>query len=110
VTDQRGVSLLTSKHNKAVTQRQVEVLCLLARGLTSQAVAQHLMISEHTVIRHISNMMSCFGAGNRMELLALAIVSGIVDSTHWPPRPTGRLSLEILGSLPALPDGAISRH
>lgn len=109
MTDQRGVKFLTPKPNRAVTQRQVEVLCLLASGLTSQAAARHLMISEHTVIRHVSNMMSCFGAENRMELLALAIVSGIVDSTHWPPRPTGRLSLEILGSVLTLPDGAISR-
>lgn len=68
------------------------------------------MISEHTVIRHVSNMMSCFWAVNRMELLALAVVNGIVDSTRWPPRPTGKLSLKILGSLLALPDGAITRY
>lgn len=91
--------VLTSRHDKAVTKRQVEVLCLLASGLTSQATAKHLMISEHTVIRHISNMMNCFGAENRMELLALAIVCGIVDSEHWPLRPTGKLSLDALGSL-----------
>lgn len=103
VTDQRGIQL-TPDHSRAVTNRLVEVLCLLANGLTSQAAAQRLMISEHTVIRHISNMMSCFGAENRMELLALAIVCGIVDGTHWPPRPTGRLVLETLGSLRSPPD------
>ena len=102
--------MLTPGQGKAVTERQVEILCLLASGLTSQAAAQHLMISEHTVIRHVSNMMSCFGAENRMELLALAIVNGIVDSTHWPPRPTGRLSLGILGSLRSSPDGPGSRR
>lgn len=101
---------MTLEHRNAVTERQVEVLCLLASGLTSQAVARHLMISEHTVIRHVSNMMGCFGAENRMELLALAIVSGIVDSTHWPPQPTGRLSLGTLGDLRSSPDRPDSRR
>jgi len=77
----------------------VEILCLLAKGLTSQAVAERLIISEHTVIRHISNMMSCFEAQNRLELLALAVACGIIDCTDWPPRPTGALSLRVLGDL-----------
>lgn len=86
-------------HRRVVTKRQVEVLCLLATGLTSRAVANRLMISEHTVIRHVTNMMTCFGAGNRLELLALAIAGGIVDGKHWPPRPTGQLFLSLPGSL-----------
>jgi len=74
--------MLTSNANRAATLRQVEVLCLLASGLTSREVANVLSISEHTVIRHISNMMHLFEAKNRLELLALAMACGIVDYEH----------------------------
>lgn len=74
-----------------VTCREVEVLCLLACGLTSGAVAEQLCISEHTVVRHVSNMTSALGAKNRMELLALAIAFGIIDTTRWPFRPSEQM-------------------
>jgi len=103
-----GCQALAQRDSKGVTERQVEILCLLAIGLTSQAVAERLIISEHTVVRHISNMMNCFGAQNRLELLALAIACGIVDCDHWPPRPTGALSLQVLGDLKASSDSPSS--
>lgn len=79
---------------RATTRRQVEILCLLSQGLTSSEVAGVLSISEHTVIRHISNMMSVFEAKNRLELLALALIYGVIDCRCWPFRPSGVLSLE----------------
>jgi DNA-binding CsgD family transcriptional regulator len=79
-----------------VTGRQLEVLCLLAIGLTSSETAKRLGISEHTVIRHITNMGISVGAGNRLELLALAIIGGLIDPNTWPPRPTGELRLQIV--------------
>jgi DNA-binding CsgD family transcriptional regulator len=78
-----------------VTRRQLEVLCLLATGLTSSEAAKRLLISEHTVIRHVTNMGMIVGAGNRLELLALAIIGGLIDARHWPPKPTGQLRLQI---------------
>lgn len=81
---------------RRVTGRQLEVLCLLALGLTSSQAAARLGISEHTVIRHITNMGLSVGAGNRLELLALAIIGGLIDPNHWPPKPTGQLRLQIL--------------
>ncbi len=99
------LSMLVPQDERSLTKRQVEILCLLASGLTSQAVAERLTISEHTVIRHISNMMACFEAKNRLELLALAIFCGIVDSDRWPPCPTGKLSLGVIGSLRSTLDG-----
>lgn len=72
-----------------VTRRQLEVLCLLATGLTISEAAKRLLISEHTVIRHVTNMGMIVGAGNRLELLALASIGGFIDADHWPPEPTG---------------------
>lgn len=74
-----------------VTHRQVEVLCLLSCGLTSSEAADQLSVSEHTIVRHISNMMSNFGAKNRLELLALAVAFGVIDTAHWPFRPSEKL-------------------
>lgn len=72
-----------------VTERQVEVLCLLAEGMTSNDVAERMKISHHTVTRHVVNMMTALGAANRLELLARAFVGGVVALDQWPPRPTG---------------------
>jgi DNA-binding CsgD family transcriptional regulator len=85
----------TQRETGHVTGRQLEVLCLLAIGLTSSEAAKRLGISEHTVIRHITNMGLSVGAGNRLELLALAIIGGLIDPNHWPPKPTGQLRLRI---------------
>ena len=79
--------------------RQVEILCLLASGRTSRDAAEFLSISEHTVIRHVSNMMCLFEAKNRLELLSLAVVCDIIDVEHWPLRPSGKLSLESLSKV-----------
>jgi DNA-binding NarL/FixJ family response regulator len=72
-----------------VTERQVEVLCFLAEGMTSHDVAERMMISHHTVARHVVNMMTAVGAANRLELLARAFIGGVVTLDRWPPRPTG---------------------
>ena len=74
-----------------ITKRQVEVLCLLAKGLTSREVAEVLTVSEHTIVRHVANMMAATGAANRLELVARAIIGGLLENASWPPRPTGRL-------------------
>jgi DNA-binding NarL/FixJ family response regulator len=76
---------------EVVTPRQVEILCMLACGLTSKGIADRLCISDHTVVRHISNMMSTLGAKNRVELLALAVALGAIDTTHWPFRPARQM-------------------
>lgn len=73
-----------------VTARELEVLCLLAAGLTSAEAAATLCISPHTVIRHISQMMQRTGSATRTELVARAISIGVIDVTQWPPTPTGK--------------------
>jgi DNA-binding CsgD family transcriptional regulator len=50
-----------------LTARQVEVLRLLAHGLTNAEIASRLFISEHTVERHLANVYRKIGARNRAE-------------------------------------------
>ena len=55
-----------------LTAREVEILCLVAAGVTSQEIADHLFISLSTVKRHISNAYGKLGVGRRTEAIALA--------------------------------------
>jgi NarL family two-component system response regulator LiaR len=48
-----------------LTEREVEVLKLLAQGLQNKEIAEELVISERTVSTHISNILSKLHLANR---------------------------------------------
>jgi DNA-binding CsgD family transcriptional regulator len=54
----------------ALTQRETEVLELLARGRTNMQIAQTLVISEGTVKYHVKNVLRKLGAASRAEAVA----------------------------------------
>lgn len=58
--------------------REVEVLRLLARGLTNRAIAVELVISERTVDRHVSNIYAKLGVASRSAATAFAYEHGLV--------------------------------
>ncbi|MBK7328820.1 MAG: helix-turn-helix transcriptional regulator [Dehalococcoidia bacterium] len=55
-----------------LTTREIEVLGLVARGMTNQQIADELVISLHTAIRHVANILGKTGAANRTEAAHLA--------------------------------------
>ena len=55
-----------------LTERELEVLHLLAQGMPNKEIAAHLVISERTAKFHVSSIMSKLGATNRTEAVALA--------------------------------------
>jgi DNA-binding CsgD family transcriptional regulator len=61
-----------------LTAREVEVLRLVARGLTSQQVAAELVISERTVHAHLRSMYRKLGIGSRSAATRFAVEHGIV--------------------------------
>lgn len=61
-----------------LTQREVEVLRLLAAGMTNQGIAHALFISASTVAHHVSNIMSKIGAANRTAAANYAHAQGLV--------------------------------
>ncbi len=65
-------------HAGGLTQREVEVLRLVAEGRTDAEVGEALYISHRTVSTHISNMLNKTGASNRVELTAWAIANEVV--------------------------------
>ena len=61
----------------ALSTREVEVLQLLAAGLSNQEIGGRLFISTHTVASHIRNILGKTGAANRTEAAAYAIRHGL---------------------------------
>lgn len=59
------------------TQRELEVLRVMTRGVSNAAIARKLSISENTVKQHIRHMMEKTGCKTRTELAIEARVSGI---------------------------------
>jgi NarL family two-component system response regulator LiaR len=62
----------------ALTEREMEVLKLVARGLSNQAVAEQLNISEGTVRFHVSNILSKLQLENRTQAVLYALREGLV--------------------------------
>ncbi|GAA2649847.1 response regulator transcription factor [Streptomyces aculeolatus] len=65
--------------SKALTIREEEILKLVAEGLTSQAIADMLVISVKTVERHRANMLQKLGLRDRLELTRYAIRVGLIE-------------------------------
>ncbi len=55
-----------------LTPREIEVLCLLAKGLTNKEVAGKLVISERTVENHRTNLKGKTGLSRRWQFIELA--------------------------------------
>ena len=59
-----------------LSEREVEIVELVATGLTNLEIAQKLMISKRTVDNHVSNIFTKTGAKNRVALLNWAMDHG----------------------------------
>jgi LuxR family maltose regulon positive regulatory protein len=55
-----------------LTTRELEVLQLLARGLTNQQIADHLVVSLATAKKHVANILGKLGVENRVQAIASA--------------------------------------
>jgi DNA-binding NarL/FixJ family response regulator len=61
-----------------LTRRQVEVLKLVAEGMTNQQIAETLYISPRTVDMHVSNVLSELGCRSRAEAVHKASELGLL--------------------------------
>lgn len=64
---------------KAITDREEEILKLIAEGHSSREIAQLLFISVKTVERHRANMLQKLGLRDRLELTRYAIRAGLIE-------------------------------
>jgi NarL family two-component system response regulator LiaR len=62
-----------------LTEREVEVLRLVARGFNNQAIAEQLVISEATVRTHVSNILSKLHLASRTQAALYALQQGLAS-------------------------------
>jgi DNA-binding CsgD family transcriptional regulator/predicted negative regulator of RcsB-dependent stress response len=73
----------TQSRDAIFTRRQTEVLGLVAKGLTNREIAKRLGLSERTVDRHVSDILTRIDAPSRAAAAAYAVGHGLID------KPTG---------------------
>ena len=61
------------RYPAGLTEREVDVLRLIAAGRSNPEIGEHLFISPHTVANHVRNILSKTGTANRVEAAAYAI-------------------------------------
>jgi len=77
----RGAQPTTRSNPAGLTQRQVDVLALVAAGMTNTEVAERLVISVRTVDHHVSAILGKLGVQSRRAAAAAARSLGLTPPT-----------------------------
>lgn len=67
-----------SQNSSTLSDRELQIVELVAAGLTNQEIAEKLEISKRTVDNHISNILTKTATGNRVALVRWALQWGKV--------------------------------
>lgn len=72
------MSVGASGNPTALSERELQIIELVAAGLTNEKIAERLEISKRTVDNHISNILTKTATGNRVALVRWALQWGKV--------------------------------
>lgn len=78
VLDSLAATRPTTETGEQLTEREVEILLLLADGKDNQAIADALFISPNTVRTHLQNIFSKMGVHSKLEAVTLAAKTGLL--------------------------------
>lgn len=68
-----------TKPDTPLSARELEVLQLVAKGLSNRDISAQLFISEHTVKSHLKNILSKLHLENRVQLTSYAFQNGLMN-------------------------------
>ena len=68
----------------SLTEREAEVLVLIARGMSNTEIAEQLFVSPATVKTHISRLLMKLAARDRAQLVVIAYETGLVSARERP--------------------------
>jgi len=75
----RSGNKINEQERGSLSAREVEVMKLIAQGMTNYEITSSLGVSLTTVKRHLMEIFSKLGAGSRTEALAISLRSGILS-------------------------------
>jgi DNA-binding NarL/FixJ family response regulator len=72
------MSRLRAGGDPMLSERELEVLALVAEGMRNSQIARKLFIAEGTVKRHLTNIYAKLGAGSRTDAVRRAAAAGLI--------------------------------
>ena len=73
-----GIPPASAGSELGLSERELEVLALVAQGRTNRQIAEELFITEKTAGHHVSNILSKLSVANRLEAASIAHRAGVV--------------------------------
>jgi DNA-binding NarL/FixJ family response regulator len=77
VSDTSQSSLTAGKLQRVLTDRELEVLKMVARGMSNAEIAEELTISPATAKTHVAHLLTKLDARDRIQLVIIAYQSGL---------------------------------
>jgi two-component system, NarL family, nitrate/nitrite response regulator NarL len=68
--------------SNGLTERELQVLQLVARGYTNRGIAEELSITEHTAKEHLANILGKLGLENRVQVATYAVQHGLAAGAN----------------------------
>lgn len=69
---------LSINHSFKLSDRELQVLTLLAEGCSNPEIASELCLSRNTVKTHVRNILNKLGVDHRIQAVVIALRSGLV--------------------------------
>jgi DNA-binding NarL/FixJ family response regulator len=81
------VSAACDRLQRVLTERELEVLRMVSRGMSNAEIAEELTISPATAKTHVAHLLTKLDARDRIQLVIIAYQTGLYNSGGRPPEP-----------------------